>query len=142
MKQILLFSILLILFSCGKTAKEKNEEQIEKELSNKQKSHNVVLDIEKRFENQVGDWEELNNVEVFIKRFQKISTHEAIASATDLSDLSKSLKDSVIPEKFNIPELKARINIFYNETLRFADMSNIENILEKEEDNQINKIIN
>lgn len=131
----------LILFSCKKENNIEQEKEIEKSEFSTDLKHSKITPIKEAFKKDTENWEELNSLETFLNQFENISVNEALGSASDLSELAKSLRDSVIPDKFNKAPFKARINIFYNETLRLADIYTIEDVTVKEANNQIEKVI-
>ena len=133
--------LVLLVFSCKKEDNLQQEKKIEKSEFSVNTKHSKILPIKDIFKKEVESWEELNSIETFLDRFKNISVNEALGSASDLTELAKSLKDSVIPNKFDKTSFKARVNIFYNETLRLADIYTIEDITIKEASDQIEKVI-
>ena len=103
--------------------------------------YHTILSIQDVFKKKFEHWEELSALEKELRRFKNISANEALASASDLSDLAKSLKNSEIPNKFDKASFKARVNVFYSETLRMADIATIEGITIEEVGTQIHKVI-
>lgn len=133
--------ILLFVFSCKKEiVKQEDNSEVKSEFSIPKKFKKNIP-VKGIFKTEVETWKELNNLDVFLKRFEDISINEALSSATDLSELVASLKDSVIPNKFDKASFKARVNVFYNETLRLADLSTIEDVTINEVNYQIEKVI-
>lgn len=137
------YYILFFLFvlSCKKENTTQQEEKIVKSEFSIEVSHSKFLPIKDVFKKDVEDWEELNSLEILLKQFEKASVNEALGNALELSELAKSLKDSVIPSKFDKESFKARINIFYNEALRLADVNTIEDVTVEEANSQIEKVI-
>jgi hypothetical protein len=107
--------LVLLVFSCKKEDNLQQEKKIEKSEFSVNTKHSKILPIKDIFKKEVESWEELNSIETFLDRFKNISVNEALGSASDLTELAKSLKDSVIPNKFDKTSFKARVNIFYNE---------------------------
>lgn len=133
--------ILLFVFSCKKKiVKQEDNSGVKSEFSIPKKFKKNIP-VKGVFKTEVETWKELNNLDVFFKRFEDISINEALSSATDLSELVTSLKDSVIPNKFDKASFKARVNVFHNETLRLADLSTIEDVTINEVNLQIEKVI-
>lgn len=130
-----------IAFSCKKEDTAQQEKKVEKSEFSVSVKHNSIIPVKEKFKKDIENWEELRSLQTELSRLENISVNEALASASDLSGLAKSLKDSIIPNKFDKESFKARINIFYNETLRLADIYTIENITVKEANNQIEKVI-
>ncbi|MFK8060692.1 MAG: hypothetical protein AB8B78_11445 [Polaribacter sp.] len=121
---IYLIIVLTCLFSC-KQEKQSNlaNNPIEKPQLSIEQKHKKIVTVLPVFKKEVKDWEELKTVHSFLEKFETISSKEALVNALQLRDLTKSLKDSVKPKIFDMPSLNARINVFYNETLRLADLT-------------------
>ena len=132
---------LFIGFSCGKEAVIQPQKKVKKsEFSIAVRRHSITS-IQDIFKKDVEHWEELRALGKELSRFENISANEALASASDLSDLAKSLKNSEIPSKFDKASFKARVNVFYNETLHLADINTIEDVTIHEVSTQIHKVI-
>lgn len=135
----ILFSVLL--FSCGNKQEKTQQIQEEKPLLSVVKKYKAPESIKPIFLKEVASWQELNNVNSFLKKFKKASPNEVLSNALELRDLVKSLKDSVTPAIFNTPSFKTRINVLNNETLRLADLTFISAIKTEEINVQVNKTI-
>lgn len=141
--KILLYSLLIIsLYSCKKEhEKQDSTEKVKSEYSSIQ-NIDTIIPVKSIFKKDIANWEELIALQSLVNRFKRISVNEAFSNAKDLSDLTKSLKDSLRPEKFDNLSFDARINVFYNETLRLEDIATIEDITTEEAVNQIKKVLN
>lgn len=137
----LLYIFVLVFFSCGK----KNKENLVKENKKPQlsiiKEHNKISEIKAFYKNETDNWQEFNALDLFLQKFKSTSSNEALSNALELKGLVKNLKDSIIPEKFNISSFKARINILNNETLRLVDLTFIPAITAEEVNLQVEKIL-
>lgn len=142
MKYYFSIIILLFLFSCD--AKQEQSSQVEDTtpLLSVVKEYPSAKKIRPTFDEDVKDWKELKAVDDFLERFRKVSANEVLSNALELKGLVKNLKDSVKPDLFNTRAFNARVNIFYNETLRLTDMINIPAISADEVQQQTEKIIN
>lgn len=143
MKNLVYFFLVFILFyACGLDKTEKaNAIQQQKPLLSIVKKHVKLEAIHPEFKDSIKDWKEFNSVTDFIEKFKEVSPNEALSNALQLRDLTKSLKDSVKPKMFLIPSFMARLNVFYNETLRLADITFIPAISAKEINQQVDKTI-
>lgn len=141
MKNIILLSILIILFSCKEKQEEETKNKTTKPLLSVSKTHSSIKKVSFAFRKEIENWEELKSVDKFISRFQKSSPNEALSNALELKSLVKSLRDSVKPILFETASFKTRVNILYNETLRLSDMTFIPAINADEVNKQTNKII-
>jgi len=141
-KYSLLFCFFLVLFSCGnKQNTIETKKTIEKPKFSVVKKHNTVQPIKDEYKEVVEQWEELNTVNSFVKKFENVSPREALTNALELRDLVKSLKDSVVPKTFDHPSFFARVNVLYNETLRLSDLTRIPAITADDVNQQVNKTI-
>lgn len=141
MKYFFTFLILFSIVSCDKKQDKTNQEQDVKTLFSVVNEFSSVKKVKTIYSNDIEDWEELKTVDNFLERFQKVSPKEVLSNALELEGLVKSLNDSVKPPLFDNPSFKSRINIFYNETLRLSDMTNIPSIRADEVNLQTEKII-
>ncbi len=138
-----LLVMLLLSFSC-------NRSKAIQEVSEKSDTINVSSD---RILNTLGetlipnaksaleDWKEYNNVDEFVLKYYNISILEALINARELSDLVKSMKDTIRVEKLDKTNVIARFNVLHNETLRLADMANIPAIKDEEVKEEVTKIL-
>lgn len=140
-KQFIYFFLLIFLFSCGNKSNDITINSQDKSTFSIVKEHDAFENINTSFEREVANWQELKMVDSFITKFQKVSPNEALSNALELRDLVKGLKDSVIPQNFEIPSFHARVNVLYNETLRLADLTLIPAITFEEVNLQVNKTI-
>lgn len=139
MRFLLVF--LFLIFACKDTVKKVDQTNNDTSELSIVQSHNSVDLVMPQFQENIKDWESLNNVNVFLERFNKASANEVLSNSIELKSLSKALLDSVMPKEFKISSLKARINILYNESLRLEDMNDIPSISSKEVHEQTNKIL-
>lgn len=136
-------SILVFTFSCS--LKQSNQERIKE---NNKSSFSVVQKIDtilsvSHVDEKINkEWQELASLNSFIFRFKETSVNEAFSNVDELTSLVKSLKDSVNPKLFNNASFRARVNVFYNETLRLKDMATIDDISKKEATGQIKRVLN
>lgn len=141
MKQFLFFLVIAIFFSCNKKQEVVKEKEEYKPLLSVVNEYSSIKKIRLVYKKDVEGWEELEAVNKFLSRFKKVSPNEVLSNAEELKGLVESLKDSVKPELFENPSFNARINIFYNETLRLVDMTTIPAIKADEVNKQVEKVI-
>jgi hypothetical protein len=135
------YILLLIFFSCGDKTLEKTEKTERKPLLSIVNEYSNISDIQIPRTKEIENWEELNSLNLFLSKFKKSSPNEALSNALELKELVKNLKDSVIPEKFNIPSFNARVNILHNEVLRLTDLTYIPSIKAAEVNAQVEKVL-
>lgn len=141
MKNIFYILLSVLLFSCGNKKQQTQEIEQEKPLLSVVKKHTSPKSIKPLFLKEVENWQELNAVNTFLKKFEKVSPNEALSNALELRDLVKSLKDSVIPVIFDTSSFNARVNVLNNEALRLADLTFIPAIKIEEINLQVDKTI-
>lgn len=141
MKAYISLIISLIIFSCDQKQDQAKPDEKVKPLLSVVKEHLPVKPVNPMYVAEIENWEELKAVDNFLGRFKKVSANEILSNALELKGLAKNLKDNIKLEQFNVASFKARINIFYNETLRLADMTTIRAITATEVHQQTEKII-
>lgn len=141
MKYYLALIIFVFLFSCDEKQNQNSKKEVVKPLLSVVKEYSKVKGINPVFKKNVENWSELKAVESFLERFKKVSANEVLSNALELKGLVENLRDSVKPNLFDTSSFKARVNIFYNETLRLADMTTIPAIKAEEVHIQTEKII-
>jgi len=141
LKYFCTFLILLFISSCNKKQESTIQQKDTKPLLSIENEFSSVKRINPVFINDIEEWKELNAIDNFLERFKKASPKEVLSNAIELKGLVESLKDCVKPALFKVTSFDARINIFYNETLRLADMTTIPAIQAKEVNRQTEKII-
>ena len=141
MKYFTSILILLFIFSCNKKQETTIQQEDTKPLLSVENNFSAIKRINPAFIKDVEEWKELNAVDSFLERFKKASPKEVLSNALELKGLVESLKDSIKTALFTISSFDARINIFYNETLRLADMTTIPAIQASEVNLQTEKIL-
>ena len=139
--RVTLYILLFIFFSCGDKTIKKTGEIERKPLLSIVNEHSRISDIQLFYNKEIENWEELNSLNVFLSKFKKSSPNEVLSNALELKELVKNLKDSVIPEKFDIPSFTARVNILNNEVLRLTDLTYIPSIKAAEVNAQVEKVL-
>lgn len=142
-KNIFFIFIILLIISCDKkTSKEDIIIQKDTTLIKKAIAINIEVKLNSKAKKIVENWKEYQNFDKFIIQYRNISSSDAFLNANELSELAQQLKDSIRIEEFQIPSVRIRLNVLYNETLRLADMSTIKNMTEKDFFNENKNILN
>jgi len=134
---------MLLIISCDKkTSKESIIIQKDTTLTKKATAINIEVKLNSKAKKIVGNWKEYQNFDKFIIQFSNISSSDGFLNADELSELAQQLKDSIRIKEFQIPSVRIRLNVLYNETLRLADMSTIKNMTEIDFINENKNILN
>lgn len=137
---ITLLILIVGLWSCKQQLNENSLVQLEMKQA-KEKSYSASENILPKFNSVVSNWKEYNAFADFLAiNYQKTNNQQALENAERLSNLSKNLKDSLLPQSINQVSLKARINLLYSETLRMYDMATIPTISDDSVHAQIEKV--
>jgi hypothetical protein len=135
---IRIFALLLFLalfgLSCKKSAptEEAPEYVTDRGLTPTLKSEAPVVGLNKESEELVKDWTEYQDFSELIVQYREITKSDALLNSTELEELAQYLKDSIRVEKLDIPSVRMRLNVLYNEAKRLSDMSTIPTITEEE----------
>ena len=89
----------------------------------------------------LNTWDEYQRVDAMLTRYFAISNAEALSNATELSLLTKQLKDSIRDVRLESHSIKARLNLLYSECKRLEDMNDIPTIKQEEVTFEIRKIL-
>ncbi|MAD97480.1 MAG: hypothetical protein CMB99_09170 [Flavobacteriaceae bacterium] len=142
MRYLSVVFLLVICLACGNSGETDTAVQ-EKPTEFKTKvQFDPVVSINNEVRKDFESWEDYRNLETFMKRFTNASPEEILSNALELRNLVKATKFSdKIPELYNIPPIKARFNILYNQTLRLSDMTFIPAIKAEEVIEENKKIL-
>ncbi len=142
-KNIFFIFIILLIISCDKkTSKDNIIIQKDTTLTKKAIAINIEVKLNSKAKKIVENWKEYQNFDKFIIQYRNISSSDGFLNADELSELAQQLKDSIRIEEFQIPSVRIRLNVLYNETLRLADMSTIKNMTEIDFINENKNILN
>lgn len=145
MKTIYPFLFLILLFSISCTTNKRTE-------ANEETIDSLGL-ISNRITNTIGEtlnpsakevldtWQGYKDVDAYMLNYYNITASDALNSANQLSELIQKMKDSIPIESLNKPNVIARFNVLYNETLRLADMATIPSISEEEVSQEVKQIL-
>ena len=138
MRFSILFLLVVFFISC-QDSKPQSTVVVEKSEFRTETKHQEILNLEKKASKKVDNWLEYEALKDFLKQFHSISPNEALNNSKELSDLVKSIRDSIKPTFLQSKAFDARINLLYNETLRLYDMSSIPAIKSEEVNEQVEK---
>ena len=138
----IIYSICALFFLSCNDGKINSKQAIKKPQLSQIKKHVKISKIQAKYQTEIEEWQEYENLSVFLNQFASISPNDALNNSRELNDLAKNLVDSLKPEIFKTPAFNARVNLLYNQTLRLFDMSSIPAIKANEVNNHIDKVLN
>lgn len=138
----IIYSICALFFLSCNDGKINSKQAIKKPQLSQIKKHVKISKIQAKYQTEIEEWQEYENLSVFLNQFASISPNDALNNSRELNDLAKNLVDSLKPVIFETPAFNARVNLLYNQTLRLFDMSSIPAIKANEVNNHIDKVLN
>ena len=138
----IIYSICALFFLSCNDGKINSKQAIKKPQLSQIKKHVKISKIHAKYQTEIEEWQEYENLSVFLNQFATISPNDALNNSRELNDLAKNLVDSLKPVIFETPAFNARVNLLYNQTLRLFDMSSIPAIKANEVNNHIDKVLN
>lgn len=138
----IIYSICFLFFLSCNDGKINSKQAIKKPQLSQIKKHVKISKIHAKYQPEIEEWQEYENLSVFLNQFASISPNDALNNSRELNDLAKNLVDSLKPIIFETPAFSARVNLLYNQTLRLFDMSSIPAIKANEVNNHIDKVLN
>ena len=140
-KQLIFTTVILLFYSCNQTPKETEKETVQDTISVVKKTYTKSIFLSENARKELVDLKYFDEFEKTIERFYNSTPEKIKLNATDLNEILVRIKDSITIEKINRPDVKARFNILYNESLRLLDMSSINSISNEEINSKIENII-
>ena len=140
-KLIFLVSVLVIV-SCSDSPKKeiKNKSISTAQTENKlETSIGELLNEESRA--LVENWREYQIVNTELDNYYSITTEEALFKAKDISTYALELRDSIRIDFLDRPDVKIRLNVFYNTALRLSDMATIRTIESEEVKTEVTNML-
>ncbi|MDA8893390.1 hypothetical protein N9Y20_02775 [Flavobacteriaceae bacterium] len=138
----IIYSICALFFLSCNDGKINSKQAIKKPQLSQIKKHVKISKIHAKYQTEIEEWQEYENLRFFLNQFASISPNDALNNSRELNDLAKNLVDSLKPVIFETPAFNARVNLLYNQTLRLFDMSSIPAIKANEVNNHIDKVLN
>ena len=138
----IIYSICAIFFISCNDGKKKSEQAFKKPQSSQIKKHEKPSKIQAKYQPEIEEWQEYEDLSVFLNQYTSISPNDALNNSRELNEISKRVVDSLKPVIFETPAFNARVNLLFNQTLRLYDMSSIPAIKDHGVNNQIDKVLN
>jgi hypothetical protein len=101
----------LLTVSCGNNQENANQENLEIDSTAVRYSPlPPIASISQEKLNTIGEWEKFRELSIVMERFQRQNQGDLTYFAEEFTRLNNGLaKDSLMPEKFNLPAVKSRI---------------------------------
>lgn len=138
----IIYSICALFFLSCNDGKINSKQAIKKPQLSQIKKHVKISKIHAKYQTEIEEWQEYENLSFFLNQFASISPNDALNNSRELNDLAKNLVDGLKPVIFGTPAFNSRVNLLYNQTLRLFDMSSIPAIKANEVNNHIDKVLN
>ena len=141
-KKVTVIVFFIFLASC----QSKKSNQLENDNGIKIDSTKVVVSgigitLNNDVKQNLNSWIEYQEVDALISKYQRISVIDALTTSVELANSVKMLNDSIRIEELEIDEVKTRLAVLYNQSLRLKDMSNITSIKQEEVTAEIQNIL-
>lgn len=130
-QSIYILLIACIVFACKSEAKKEAQEiaiAVNQELISSPIKEQLLPES-KEF---LKDWGQFHKVATEMERYTSITKSQALENAKELSLLIKKASDSIKVEVLERPDIRIRLNVIYNHSLRLVDMSSISSITDEE----------
>ena len=143
LKKFFIFFLLFMSIACNET--KKNETDIELDTIKVKTGSKIVNSLgetlSKESRKLVEDWPEYEVLDELINDYYNITNDDALLKAKDLSTYSQQLRDSIRIDILDRSDIKIRLNVLYNTSLRLADMETIKTIKSEEIKTEVTNII-
>ncbi len=130
-KKLILLSSILLIFACNGSKKNETIKESAAQVTDGQNT-TVVNSIGELLNEEsqvlVEDWREYQILNEELENYYSITAEEALFKAKDISIYAQELRDSIRLDFLDRPDVKIRLNVFYNTALRLSDMSTIRTI--------------
>ncbi len=137
----LLFALFFCFFwSCKRSIQTPTETTHKSDISTAV-HHKPYSELTATAKDMIKDWKEYDEIDEHLRNYENISPEQAFNDVSDLTEITKALKDSLNVELLKTPAFKSRLNVFENEVLRLDDMSSISAITSTQVNAQIDKVL-
>ena len=142
-KKFFLYFLLFIGISCKDI--KKNETNLQLDTLKVKTTSKIVNSLGETLTTAsrklVEDWPEYEVLDELINDYYNITNDDALLKAKDLSTYSQQLRDSIRIDILDRSDIKIRLNVLYNTSLRLADMETIKTIKSEEIKTEVTNII-
>ncbi|WP_196889109.1 hypothetical protein [Aureivirga sp. CE67] len=132
MKRIIyIAAITFSIISCSSDKKEEIQEKKEAQITENNFEANgapQIITLNQKAKEELQDWKNYEQLDEMVSRLKDMSIPEAYSNASELSYLTKVVKDSIAIKQLDIPAVRVRLNLLNNEALRLKDISTIEDV--------------
>ena len=130
--------------SCNDTKNNETDIQLEtiKVKTNSKIVNSLGVTLNTGARKLIEDWPEYKTIDELINDYYNITLDDALLKAKDLSNYSQQLRDSIRIDILERSDVKIRLNVLYNVSLRLADMETIKTIKPEEVKTEVTNMIN
>ena len=139
-QSIYILLIACLVFACKSEAK-KEAQKISIAVNQELMSSPIKEQLSTTSKEFLKDWGQFHNVATEMERYTSITKSQALENAKDLSLLIKKTSDSIKVEVLERPDIRIRLNVLYNHSLRLSDMSTISSITDEEVSHEVESML-
>jgi len=143
-KNFLFLLLLLIILGCNDV--KKKETDIKLETTQTTPDTKIINSIGETLSPEsrklVENWSEYTTLDEIISDYYTITNDEALRKAKDLSNYTQQLRDSIRINDLDRPDVKIRLNVLHNTSLRLTDMETIKTIKPEEIKLEVTNLLN
>ena len=139
-QSIYILLIACLVFACKSEAR-KEAEEISIAISQELMSSPIKEQLTVTSKEFLKDWGQFHNVATEMERYTSITKSQALENAKELSLLIKKASDSIKVDVLKRPDIKIRLNVLYNHSLRLFDMSTIVSITDEEVSQEVENML-
>jgi len=135
--------ILLIAFAVGACKSEVKIKAQEAAIEDVQEiiAGSIKEQLSVEAKESLRNWVGFQNFAVEMERYTSVTKSQALENAKQLSLLIKKVSDSIKVDELERPDIRIRLNVMYNHSLRLDDMSTITSITDKEVSQEVENML-
>jgi hypothetical protein len=130
-QSIYILFIVGAFFSCQSKEKQEVQETLIDEVQEVIPGE-IKKQLSVKAKDSLKDWVNFQKVTKEMERYTAVTKGQALENAKELSLLIKKVSDSIKVDELKRPDIKIRLNVLYNHSLRLNDMSTISSISDDE----------
>ena len=91
----IIYSICALFFLSCNDGKINSKQAIKKPQSSQIKKHKKVSKIQAKYQPEIEEWQEYENLSVFLNQYTSISPNDALNNSRELNDIANNRKNSM-----------------------------------------------